>query len=61
MAGGVDSKSSLVESEVSSEFAHEDVVVALSEEGVGWIVVVEETVEHLTTGTAAQVLLETAG
>ena len=69
MAGGVDSKSSSVESEVSSEFAHEDVVVALSEdvvvalseEGVGWIVVVEETVEHLTTGTAALVVLETAG
>lgn len=39
-----------MESEVSSEFEHEDVVVALSEEGEGWIavvaVVVEEIVEH---------------
>lgn len=54
-----------MESEVSSEFAHEDAVVALSEEGEGWIVVValvvEETVEDLTTGTAALVVLETAG
>lgn len=35
---------------VSSEFADEDVVVALSEEDEGWIAVVaavvEETVEH---------------
>ena len=48
MAGGVDShQSSLVgEWGVSSEFAHEDVVVALSEEDEGWIAVVEETVEH---------------
>jgi len=50
MAGGVDSESSSVGSEVSSEFAHEEVVVALSEEGEGWIavvvVVVEDTVEH---------------
>lgn len=36
MAGGVGShQSSLVESGVSSEFAHEDVVVALSEEDEG--------------------------
>ena len=52
MAGGVDShQSSLVgEWRVSSEFAHEDVVVVLSEEDEGWIAVVaavvEGTVEH---------------
>jgi hypothetical protein len=34
-----------VESEVSSELAPEDVVVALSEEGVGWIAVVAVAVE----------------
>jgi hypothetical protein len=47
----MDSESSSVGSEVSSELGHEDVVVvALSEEGEGWIAVValvmEGTVEH---------------
>ena len=48
MAGGVDShQSSLVgEWGVSSEFAHEDVVVALSEEDEGWIAVVAAVVEE---------------
>jgi hypothetical protein len=45
MAVGVDSGSSLVESEVSSELAPEDVVVALSEEGESWIAVVAVVVE----------------